>query len=117
MHPRLAHGGPGLRMRAAGLALAFLAASSGAPAQEPPFKGADLSLGERLIRENKCSACHVQRVGGDGSAIYRPGGRIKSPSALRTQVEFCSTQLNLQLFPEDVDAVAAVLNRDHYHFR
>jgi hypothetical protein len=32
-------------------------------------------------------------------------------------VQQCSTQLNLQLFPEEVDAIAAVLNRDHYKFK
>jgi hypothetical protein len=32
-------------------------------------------------------------------------------------VEQCSLQLNLQLFPEEVDAIAAVLNRDHYKFK
>jgi len=32
-------------------------------------------------------------------------------------VEMCSTQLNLQLFPEEIEAVAAVLNRDHYRFK
>jgi hypothetical protein len=32
-------------------------------------------------------------------------------------VQQCSTQLSLQLFPEEVDAVAAVLNRDHYKLR
>ena len=32
-------------------------------------------------------------------------------------VEQCATQLNLSLFPEEVTAMAAVLNRDHYRFR
>jgi hypothetical protein len=32
-------------------------------------------------------------------------------------VERCNTELNLQLFPDDVAAVAAVLQRDHYHFK
>jgi hypothetical protein len=31
-------------------------------------------------------------------------------------VEMCSTELNLGLFPEDVAAVAGVLQRDHYRF-
>jgi hypothetical protein len=31
-------------------------------------------------------------------------------------VEMCNTELNLGLFPEDVLAVAAVLQRDHYRF-
>ena len=53
---------------------------------------------------------------GDGSAIYRPQGRINTAGALRGMVDYCSTELNLQLFPEDVTAVAAVLQRDHYRF-
>jgi len=80
------------------------------------FKGADLKLGERLIAEHKCTACHQRKVGGDGSAIYRPQGRINNASYLRGMVEQCNTELNLGLFPEEVTAVAAVLNRDHYRF-
>jgi hypothetical protein len=49
-------------------------------------------------------------------AIYRPAGRINNPGALLTMVERCNTELNLGLFPEDVAAVAAVLQRDHYRF-
>ena len=81
------------------------------------FRGADLALGERLIRENKCSECHIRRVGGDGTAIYRPAGRISRPTALLAMVEMCNTELKLQLFPEDVQAMAAVLQRDHYRFK
>ncbi|MGR6807870.1 hypothetical protein ACU6VI_16415 [Sphaerotilus natans] len=78
------------------------------------FVGADLALGERLIREHRCAECHVRRVGGDGSAIYRPQGRITTPGTLRGMVEQCNTELNLGLFPEEVSAIAAVLHRDHY---
>lgn len=94
-----------------------LSLSLAAQAQVPPvFQGADLKQGEQLIAENKCVACHQQKVGGDGSAIYRPAGRINTAGYLRGMVEQCNTELNLGLFPEDVTAVAAVLNRDHYHF-
>ena len=31
-------------------------------------------------------------------------------------VDYCSTELNLGMFPEEVTAVAAVLQRDHYRF-
>lgn len=81
------------------------------------YKGADLKLGEKLIADNKCSACHQKKVGGDGSAIYRPAGRINNPGALRGMVEQCNTEMNLALFPEEVTAIAAVLNRDHYRFK
>ena len=81
------------------------------------FKDADLRLGTRLIKEHQCEACHVRKVGGDGSAIYKPKGRISTPGYLRGMVEQCNTELNLGLFPEEVSAVAAVLNRDHYRFK
>ena len=83
----------------------------------PLYEGADLKLGEKLIADNKCSACHQRNVGGDGNAIYRPAGRINSPGVLRGMVESCNTQLNLGLFPEEVNSISAVLNRDHYRFK
>lgn len=88
-------------------------------AQELPaiFKGADLKLGEKLIAESKCTACHIQKVGGDGSAIYKPTGRVNAPGVLRGMVETCNTELNLSLFPDEVNSIAAVLNRDHYRFK
>ncbi|MES2840183.1 MAG: hypothetical protein V4794_07890 [Pseudomonadota bacterium] len=98
---------------ACALSLPLLAQAQGANI----FKGADLTLGEKLIAENKCTQCHVGKVGGDGNAIYRPQGRINNAGLLRGMVENCSTQLNLQLFPEEVTAIAAVLNRDHYKFK
>ena len=89
-----------------------------AHAQTPAiFKGADLKLGEQLIAEHKCTACHIRNVGGNGDDIYNPKGRINTPGLLRGMVEYCSTQLNLGFFPEDSTAVAAVLNRDHYKFK
>lgn len=81
------------------------------------FRDADLPLGERLIKEHRCSECHARKVGGDGSSVYRPKARIQTAGLLRGMVEQCNTELNLGLFPEEVTAVAAVLNRDHYRFR
>ena len=99
-------------------AMLVLCAGLGLSAQEIPalYQGADLKLGEQLIAEHKCVACHQRRVGGDGSAIYKPAGKINSLGALRGMVEVCNTELNLGLFPEDVTSIAAVLQRDHYRF-
>lgn len=85
--------------------------------QHPLFKDADLKAGEKLIAENQCNECHIRRVGGDGSAIYKPKGRINTAGALRGMVEYCNTELNLGFFPEDTNSVAAVLNKQHYKFR
>jgi len=81
------------------------------------FRDADLALGERLLKEHACAECHARKVGGSGSAIFRPAGRINTPGFLRGMVEQCNTELNLGLFPEEVSSIAAVLNRDHYRFK
>ena len=81
------------------------------------FKDADLALGARLMQEHKCQQCHAAKFGGDGSAVFRPGERINTPGLLRGMVEQCNTELGLGLFPEEVTAIAAVLQRDHYRFK
>lgn len=88
-----------------------------AVAQPAIFKEADLKLGEQLIAQNKCTQCHVSKVGGDGSAMYKPKGQINEAGLLRGMVEQCNSTLNFQMFPEEVTSVAAVLNRDHYKFK
>lgn len=103
-------------LTSAWLALCLAAPSVAAAQAAPLFRDADLAMGEKLIQEHKCGACHARKVGGDGSAIYRPKGRINNAGALRGMVQYCSTELNLSLFPEEVTAMAAVLDRDHYHF-
>ncbi len=96
---------------------ALLVSTQGS-AQRPPeiFVDADLSMGEQLMREQKCNACHQDKFGGDGTAIYRPQGRINTAGFLRGMVEQCNTELGLSLFPDEVTSIAAVLNRDHYRF-
>ncbi len=88
----------------------------GVLAEPAIFKGADHALGQEMITTHQCTACHIRRVGGDGSAIYNPKGKVNTPAFLRGMVEYCNTQLNLGMFPEEVTAVAAVLNKRHYHF-
>ena len=99
-----------------GMACALATAATAQPVAEI-FRGADLALGERLIKEHRCTACHSQKFGGDGSSIFRPAERVNTPGLLRGMVEQCNTELNLSLFPEEVSAIAAVLNRDHYRFK
>ena len=118
---RLRHVGPLLALLGAvGLAALLPRPASGQAATETAaemFRDADLALGEQLVREHRCAECHSRKFGGDGTAIYRPQGRIGSAPLLRGMVQLCSTELNLSLFPEEVTAVAAVLNRDHYRFK
>ncbi len=92
---------------------------AGAAQAEVPaiFQGADLKLGDKLIAEHKYNQCHAQKWGRDGLDIYRPKGRIHDAGKLRGMVDYCSNQLGLTLFPEEITAIAAALNRDHYHFQ
>jgi len=100
------------------LSVFFSLASVSVLAQDPAiFAGADLQLGAQLIANNQCVACHQRKVGGNGSAMYQSSGRITTPGALRGMIEQCNMELNLALFPEEVTAISAVLNRDHYRFK
>jgi len=97
--------------------LVLVCAHTGAQTLPAIYKDADLKLGEKLMVESKCAACHQQKVGGDGSAIYKPAGRINTPGLLRGMVEQCNIELNLSLFPDEVTSISAVLNRDHYRLK
>ena len=70
-------------MRKIPILLAMLLSATAFGQVHPLYEGADLAVGAKLIAESKCDACHQRNVGGDGSAIYRPKGRINTPGALR----------------------------------
>lgn len=92
-------------------------AALAATAIAAPFPKADPAAGGKLYADAKCSGCHIQRVGGDGSAMYtRPDRRVKSADALLKQVRMCTTQLNTQWFPDEEEHVAAWLNQRYYKF-
>jgi hypothetical protein len=66
-----------------------------------------------------CVECHAKRFGGeDGSDIYtRFERRVTTASALAQQITTCTTMLNLDLFPEDEQHLAAYLNKHYYKFQ
>ena len=77
-----------------------------------------LESGRKLVLEAKCEACHIRKIGGDGSAIYsRKDRRVTAKSQLLPQVARCNNELSLGLFPEDEAAIAAYLNATHYRFK
>ena len=74
--------------------------------------------GKKLVADSKCEACHAGEVGGDGSGIYtRKDRRVTSLSKLKSQVALCNSELNIGLFPEDEEHIAAYLNATHYKFK
>ncbi len=70
----------------------------------------DINHGKSLQQKN-CMSCH------DDSIYTREERRVTSSDALRAQVQRCETNLNLQWFPEDVDAVIEYLNTSFYKFQ
>nr|VFJ47906.1 MAG: Cytochrome c, mono- and diheme variants [Candidatus Kentron sp. DK]VFJ59951.1 MAG: Cytochrome c, mono- and diheme variants [Candidatus Kentron sp. DK] len=72
-------------------------------------ENAELKQGRQLHREN-CVRCH------DALLYTKKNRRVGSLPALESQVEFCATNLRLQWFDEEIDAVSAYLNRTFYHF-
>lgn len=115
-HPAAPSGQPRRARLHAWLFVGALFTGAGPSLASEIFRDADLALGQKLIAEHQCTQCHVSKVGGDGSAMYKPQGKINTAGLLRGMVEMCNTTMNLGLFPEEVTAVAAVLNRDHYKF-
>lgn len=76
----------------------------------PTFSSADIKRGEEIHNAN-CISCHNQGV------YTREDRRMKSLHALRGQVARCDANLDLELFPEDIDAVTEYLNSNYYHFK
>lgn len=78
---------------------------------------ADTGTGKKLVEEHRCETCHHNKTLGDAKAIYlRKDRRVTSMPKLKSQVSLCSSQLNLQLFPEDEEHIVAYLNETYYRF-
>jgi len=98
------------------LAIALLCLAAAAHAD--PFPKADPKTGKRLFDEAKCGACHNSLMGGDGSKIFtRPEHKVRDSQALAKMVRFCVAQTGAQIFPEDIDHIAAYLNQQFYKFK
>ena len=94
------------RTASALLALLLPLAASAAP---------DAVEGERLVQQHKCEACHEAKVWGAPGAIYlRTDRKVTTWPRLKAQVAACNTMLNIGLFPDDEEHVAAYLNATYY---
>lgn len=81
-------------------------------------RAGDPAVGEKMVTEHACAACHQRLVGGDGSTLYtRSDRKVTSKAKLGAQVSFCSTQIKTGWFPEDEEHVVAWLNHRYYHFK
>src|SRR4051812_43659388 len=79
---------------------------------------ADPAEGAKLVAEHKCDVCHNNLTLGDAKAVYlRKDRKVTSWEKLKAQVAACNTQLNLKLFPEEEESIAAHLSDTYYKFR
>ena len=77
----------------------------------------DPAEGKKLVAEKKCEICHNNKTYGDAKAVYlRKDRKVTSMEKLKAQVALCNSELNLQLFPDDEEHVAAFLNDTYYKF-
>ncbi len=81
-----------------------------------PFTEGDFNIGKSMV-EKQCIACHAERFGGDGSAIYTREYRlVKSSRGLLAQIRNCNTMLGLKWFEDEELHVANYLNKTYYKF-
>ena len=75
----------------------------------------DAALGRKFVEENKCEACHQNKVYGVPGTVYlRKDRKVASWAKLKAQVALCNSELNIGLFPEDEEHIAAFLNATYY---
>lgn len=81
-----------------------------------PFNQADAKAGKVLV-DKQCIACHAERFGGDGSAIYtREDRKIHTSRGLLAQIRNCNTMLGTKWFEDEELNVARYLNNTYYKF-
>jgi len=88
------------------LTAGILSLMAGAPAtaeDEQYYQGKEL-------HDQNCTRCH------DASMYQREESDIDSLDSLRTQVNACQNNFDLQWWDEDVDAVTHYLNEAYYQF-
>jgi len=87
-------------------------------ARADPFPNADSKAGKKYFDEAKCNACHASIMGGDGNRIFtRPERRIGDAQQLLKMVRFCVDRTGAGVLPEDIEHIAAYLNREFYKFK
>ena len=102
--------------RLASLLLAAAAAAAAHAQPADPLAGADPAAGKVLVQKD-CVGCHEKRFG-DAATIYtRADRRVHNRAQLVAQVQFCSTQLQSNYFPEEEANIAAYLNQQYYKFK
>ena len=99
-------------------ACAVLATWTLAKAQTPKALGGGDATAGAIMHVKDCVACHVRRMGGDGTLMYtRIDRKVTTPEKLKSQVSVCNAELSTGYFPDEEEHVAAYLNLRYYKFK
>jgi cytochrome c2 len=83
-----------------------------------PFAKGDAAAGKKLFDKYTCNSCHIDMVGGDGSAIYtRPNRKVTRPADLSAQMKRCSGVVGANITAQEEEHLAAYLNQKYYKFK
>jgi hypothetical protein len=83
----------------------------------PAFAAGDPAEGGKLVAQKGCETCHHNKTLGDAKAVYlRKDRKVTTLEKLKAQVALCNSELNLQLFPDEEEHIAAFLNTTYYKF-
>ena len=97
-------------------ALALFLASGSALAT--PFSGGDAQAGKELFDRYNCNKCHIDKMGGDGSAIFtRPDRKVTNPQKMIEQLKKCSENIGKTLSAQEQQNLGAYLNQHYYKFK
>lgn len=96
------------------LALLTLATTT----QAAPFANGDPASGKKLFDKYQCNSCHIDMVGGDGSAVFtRPNRKVTKPAELSAQMKRCSGVVGANISAQEEEHLAAYLNQKYYKFK
>jgi cytochrome c2 len=103
---------------AAAAVCALLATWTLSRAQVPKAPGSGDATAGATMHDKDCVACHVRRMGGDGTQMYtRVDRKVTTPEKLKAQIAVCNAELSTGYFPEEEEHIAAYLNLRFYKFK
>ena len=86
-------------------------------ASADPFTKGNPIAGQKLFEKYDCNQCHNKIMHGDGNQIFtRINRKRNTPDGLIEQIGMCSGNVNAHLTSQQVQDIAAYLNR-YYKFK
>jgi cytochrome c551/c552 len=80
--------------------------------QAAPFAEGNAQTGKAIFDKYKCNSCHIEMLGGDGSAIFtRPNRKVHNADELVGRIKQCSGTVGANLTPQEEQHLGAYLNR------